>query len=135
MIFADASFYQALLNSRDENHDEASSVVNLVGSRRVLTTPPPEWVLTELLNTFSRPDNARRSAARFISRLLENPAIEVVHADHASFQQALALYSTRPDKQWSLTDCMSFQLMWDRGITHALAFDDHFWQAGFTPFK
>jgi len=93
------------------------------------------WVFTEFLNSFSRPDNARRSAVMLVTLLLKNPAVEVVHADHAAFQQAFALYSSRPDKQWSLIDCMSFQLMWDRGVTHALAFDDHFWQAGFTPFK
>jgi len=132
MIFADTSFYQAMTNSRDANHAEAARIVNLLDSQQMLTT---EWIFTELLNSFSRPDNARRSAVMLVTLLLKNPAVEVVHADHASFQQALALYSTRPDKQWSLTDCMSFQLMWDRGVTHALAFDDHFWQAGFTPFK
>lgn len=121
-----------MTNSRDVNHVEAARIVNLLGSQQILTT---EWILTELLNSLSRPDNARRSAVMLVTLLLKNPAVEVVHADHASFQQALALYAARPDKQWSLTDCMSFQLMWGRGVTHALAFDDHFWQAGFTPFK
>ncbi len=35
------------------------------------------------------------------------------------------------DKDWSLVDCLSFEVMKSRGITYALAFDHHFEQAGF----
>jgi predicted nucleic acid-binding protein len=37
------------------------------------------------------------------------------------------------DKDWSLTDCISFHLMRTKGITRALAYDEHFAQAGFEP--
>jgi len=43
----------------------------------------------------------------------------------------LELYARRPDKSWSLTDCISFVVMTDRGLTEALTGDHHFEQAGF----
>jgi uncharacterized protein len=43
----------------------------------------------------------------------------------------MALYGRRPDKAWSLTDCISFEVMTERGITEALTSDHHFMQAGF----
>jgi len=42
------------------------------------------------------------------------------------------LYAERPDKGWSLTDCISFVVMRQQGITQALTGDHHFEQAGFT---
>src|SRR5947199_324028 len=43
----------------------------------------------------------------------------------------IQLYSQRPDKEWSLTDCVSFVAMQRREITDALTKDHHFEQAGF----
>ena len=48
------------------------------------------------------------------------------------FERGLALYNARPDKEWSLTDCISFVVMADEGLTDALTGDRHFEQAGFT---
>jgi predicted nucleic acid-binding protein len=47
------------------------------------------------------------------------------------FKRGLAFYSQRPDKDWSLTDCISFVVMEERGVTEALATDRDFIQAGF----
>jgi predicted nucleic acid-binding protein len=44
----------------------------------------------------------------------------------------VALFEQRPDKEWSLTDCLSFVVMHDEGITRALTADHHFEQACFT---
>jgi predicted nucleic acid-binding protein len=41
------------------------------------------------------------------------------------------MYIARTDKDWSLTDCISFSIMENRGITDALTADHHFQQAGF----
>jgi hypothetical protein len=43
---------------------------------------------------------------------------------------AVQLYRTRPDKDWSLTDCLSFVVMERRHLTEALTTDGHFEQAG-----
>lgn len=45
--------------------------------------------------------------------------------------RSIKLYASRPDKQWSLTDCISFEVMRREGITEALTGDHHFEQAGF----
>jgi predicted nucleic acid-binding protein len=36
------------------------------------------------------------------------------------------------DKEWGLTDCISFVVMQEQGLTDALTADHHFEQAGFT---
>ena len=46
--------------------------------------------------------------------------------------RGVALYAERPDKDWSLTDCISFVVMRKMDITEALTGDRHFEQAGFT---
>ncbi len=45
-------------------------------------------------------------------------------------ESAVELYRTRPDKDWSLTDCLSFVVMERRHLTEALTTDGHFEQAG-----
>ena len=60
-----------------------------------------------------------------------SPAIRVVPASRPLFEEAIALYASRLDKNWSLTDCISFVVMRDEGITQALTGDHHFEQAGF----
>jgi predicted nucleic acid-binding protein len=49
-----------------------------------------------------------------------------------SFQAGLALYQARPDKEYSLVDCVSMEAMRQEGITEFLTHDDHFAQEGFT---
>ncbi len=56
----------------------------------------------------------------------------VVPADRRLFNAALQLYEDRPDKKYSLVDCMSMIVMRERGITHAITNDHHFQQEGFT---
>jgi predicted nucleic acid-binding protein len=62
---------------------------------------------------------------------LRNEAIRVVHASRALLEEGISLYGARADKEWSLTDCISFVVMRDEGIIQALTGDHHFEQAGF----
>jgi hypothetical protein len=48
-----------------------------------------------------------------------------------SFKSALERYRSRANKTWGLTDCMSFLIMEQKGITEALSGDRDFQQAGF----
>jgi predicted nucleic acid-binding protein len=88
------------------------------------------WVLTEVADALSAPKN-RQSALDLISSLRRNPAVEVLAPDLDLFERGLDLYARRADKAWSLTDCISFVVMSDRGLTDALTGDHHFEQAGF----
>jgi len=59
--------------------------------------------------------------------------VRIVRSGPQLFQRGLKLYDERPDKEWSLTDCISFVVMKDEGISDALTGDQHFEQAGFIP--
>ena len=50
---------------------------------------------------------------------------------HQSFLDGFALYKARPDKEYSLTDCISMEAMRAGGITEILTHDNHFTQEGF----
>jgi uncharacterized protein len=125
-VFADTYYYLALLNADDEDH---ARVVELTSrfDGRVVTT---DWVLTELADGLSR-GAGRAVAAGFIRDLLANAAVRVVPAERSLFERGLELYEKRPDKGWSLTDCISFVVMEREKISDALTADHHFEQAGF----
>lgn len=60
-----------------------------------------------------------------------DPAVEIIAFSEELYHQALALYRLRSDKEWGLTDCLSFVVMQQRNRAEALTTDDHFRQAGF----
>ena len=68
-----------------------------------------------------------------IVRMLANENYDIVGLDNHLFAAAFELFSQRPDKEWSLTDCLSFVIMRQRGIKQALAADEHFAQASLVP--
>jgi len=89
-----------------------------------------EYVLVEFVNLLSTPGR-RRPAHSVVASARANPAIQVVPATAQLFDDGLALHAQRSDKSWSLTDCISFVVMAEHGITDALTGDHHFEQAGF----
>lgn len=79
----------------------------------------------------------RRTADRpFYLSLVDNLAVDenvqIILASRSLQQRGVELYRQRQDKEWSLTDCISFVVMADHGLTEALTADRHFEQAGFT---
>ena len=126
-VFADTGYWLALLNPRDQLHGKVQSVSASLGQVRIITS---EMVLDELLAGLSVPP-VRATAINAVSSVLTNPNVEVVPQTSLQFREAFDLYKNRMDKEWSLTDCSSFNLMKERGIAEALAHDEHFEQAGF----
>lgn len=126
-VFADTGYWLALLNPRDRLHEKVRSVSATLGQVRIITS---EMVLDELLAGLSVPP-VRTTAVSAVSSVLSNPNVEVVPQTSLQFREAFDLYKSRMDKEWSLTDCASFNLMKERGIAEALAHDEHFEQAGF----
>jgi predicted nucleic acid-binding protein len=124
--FADTTFYLALLNAGDQYHPVATRLAALVRGRTVTTT----WVLTEVADALSRPFH-RVETARFISDLRNDPRVFIPPPSSRLFDEGLQLYAERPDKEWPLTDCISFVVMRQQGLAEALSADHHFEQAGF----
>lgn len=123
--FADTSFFLALLNPEDEWHERAVELRDGTGLRIVTTT----WVLVEVANGLGA-SRHRDKTGRFIRWLLSSPIAEVVD-DPKYFFLGLDLFESRPDKEWSLTDCISFAVMKRKRLARALTADHHFVQAGF----
>ena len=126
MIFVDTGYLLAALNPRDELYDRAQKWALAVREPLITT----EYVLCELVNSLSSPQD-REKAHAAVAEILSGGSWEVVFASQMLFSQGLLLHKQRGDKHWSLTDCLSFVVMQQRGITQALAFDMHFEQAGF----
>jgi predicted nucleic acid-binding protein len=126
MKFADTSFLVALLNPKDQWHSVAKQAAAAL-DEPVLTTM---WVLVELGGALAVGSN-RNLFLEFIEELSQQPEWETVPASPDWFLQGLELFRARADKDWSLTDCISFAVMKQRRITDALTHDHHFEQAGF----
>ena len=73
----------------------------------------------------------RRAFEPFYQTLKEDQRMRIVPAEPSLWERGLTLYFQRPDKEWSLTDCISFVVMQEEGLTEALTGDHHFGQAGF----
>jgi predicted nucleic acid-binding protein len=125
-VFADTAYYLALLNPRDALHARALEQSCALISPVVTTA----WVVHELGDALSSP-KSRGAFVTFLESLEADENTSLVEPDPALWRRGLALYRARPDKAWSLTDCVSFTVMSDRGLTDALTSDHHFEQAGF----
>jgi len=124
--FADTYFFIALLFENDEAHSEAQTrVAHLSG--RLYTSA---WVLTEVADALAVPGRRQRFLP-LLQFLRASPSVTIVPAEQTLFDRAVTLYDQRPDKAWSLTDCISFTIMKDHGLQDALTGDHHFEQAGF----
>jgi uncharacterized protein len=128
-VFADTCYWIALLNPRDQTHEFAVSVSKTLGTVRIVTT---EEVLTEFLNFFgSRGPYLRRAATGLAETMRSDRLIQVVAQTHAGFLAGCSLYRARPDKGYSLTDCISMDVMRREGLSDVLTNDEHFAQEGF----
>ena len=115
-----------MLNPTDAVHREAVVLSRSLRRRRVTTT----WVLTEAGDAMSVGTN-RAAFLEFLEFVRESPLVTIVPASEELFQRGVELFAQRPDKKWTLTDCISFVAIQDEGITEALTEDHHFEQAGF----
>jgi predicted nucleic acid-binding protein len=124
VVFADTFYWIALTVPGDAAYARANQVTN-----DVVTT---EEVLTEYLTFFcAAPEYLRRDVAANVEAMLSDPGVRIIPQSHDSFIAGFELYRSRPDKGYSLTDCISMQTMRKEGLTEALTNDRHFEQEGF----
>ena len=124
--FADTFYYLALLNPDDAWHPRAVAFSESLLGPTVTTA----WVLTEVADAMSAPRH-RDDFLRLLDALDADHECTIIPATAELFRRDVQLYRERPDKDWPLTDCISFVVMRQHGMTEALTADHHFEQAGF----
>ena len=129
-LLVDTSYVVALLHRRDQYHEAAQKLADRFRARAKLVIT--QAVCLEI-GSFLADLPSRPKAVQMLNGIRSDPGVEIVPMSDHLYSEALTLFSRRPDKEWSLIDCVSFVVMNERGITDALTADGHFEQAGFNP--
>ena len=127
--FLDAAYAIALSAVTDQYHKKAEILASQMetASTQMITT---RAVILEIGNALAKL-RYRAAAIELLDSLEEDPNVEIIALSEELYNRAMELYRQRPDKEWGLTDCVSFVVMQDYGITEALTTDEHFKQEGF----
>ncbi len=129
-VFLDTSYVLALELANDRYHEAARQHWERVKiSLPLLVTT--SYVLDEIVTFFNRIGHHAKAVA-VGNTLLYSPSVQFIHVDEALFYESWAYFQQHQDKDYSLTDCISFVVMRNLGIAVAYTFDRHFVQAGFT---
>ena len=131
MIFVDSGAWIALVNRRDQRHDDAVETFNnLVQQKTQLLTT--DYVIAETAN---RLRGNHLVAVQFLDRTKDSQETEVltvVEIDSLLFQEAERLFRQYDTARLSFTDCTSFAVCQQHNISEAFAFDQHFPMVGIT---
>jgi len=128
-LFADTFYWIALADPTDSAHRLALTLTTERAASQIVTT---DEVLTEYLTFFaSAPASTRHEAAEVVEDLLTSSIVRVLPQSRTSFRAGLQLCRDRPDKGYSLVDCISMQTMRRERLTEVLTNDRHFEQEGF----
>ena len=133
MIFVDSGAWIALLNRRDQHHDDAVVIYTTLKQQKVqlLTT---DYVIDETV-TWLRYRVNHAIAVQFLDLIESSRAIDVltlVAIDRILFRAAEQLFRQYDTARLSFTDCTSFAICQQHNISEAFAFDQHFPMVGIT---
>ncbi len=127
-LLLDSTFIAGLINSRDQLHLQTRALLPMVeAAAEVVIT---EAVLIEVGNLLHSVQQ-RQKAAEFIDACYGTTNITIVSVDSDLLRKAVDFYRLHQDKDWGLTDCISFVVMKERSLIIAMTADAHFQQAGF----
>jgi predicted nucleic acid-binding protein len=128
-VFLDAAYAIALSSPKDQYHDAAMVIAEKLEADRtqIVTT---RAVMLEIGNALSK-EQYREAAVALLDSLEEDPNVEIIDLDEILYKQGYNLFRKRTDKNWGMTDCISFIVMKNRDIYDALTTNEHFSQAGF----
>lgn len=127
-FFADTFYWVALTNPADSRYQDAKAFDEVLATAAIITT---DEVLVEFLTFFAADPWLRNRAAETVRILLGDPAVRVIAQSRESFLAGLELFRARPDKRYSLTDCISMSTMRVHDLNDVLTNDRHFEQEGF----
>lgn len=128
-VFADSHYWIAIVNPHDQWAEAAKDARALLGEALIVTT---DEVLTEFLAALRSGKQMRKQAAKMVRLILENPNVKVIPQTRDSFLKGLTFYESRNDKEYSLIDCISMNVMRNESLFDVLTNDRHFEQEGLT---
>ncbi len=128
-VFVDTAAWLALINIKDDFHHSAINIRKQL-KREGYSFVTTDFVFLEVADALTSPQ-FRKQTIMFINRFRSLPDLLVIPVSDTLFQEGWQLYSQRLDKDWGLTDCISFVVMQQESITEAFTTDKHFEQAGF----
>jgi predicted nucleic acid-binding protein len=129
-IFADSFYWIALLNPKDTWHSRVIEYSQALSNSSLVIT---DGIIDELFAHYSKSGDLMRGKVMELYRnILAEPNIRIIPHTEELRQEGIELYEKRPDKGYSLTDCISMIVMRQFGISEILTNDKHFTQEGFT---
>ncbi len=126
MIFVDTSFWVALRNVKDGNHQIAVDLLQQYSDVPLLTT---NHVVGETW-TFLRRRAGHASAVDFVEMATASPRVEIIHTSEDLEAQALEWLRQHDEREYSFVDATSFTAMKSMRMQNAFAFDGDFAAAG-----
>lgn len=130
-VFADTFFFVALLDRTDDWHERARMASLMLENTVVVTS---DAIMVEFVNFFSNHNaEIRRRVVKQVHQILDAPEFHVLPMTRSAMLSGLSLHASRSDKGYSLTDCISMQMMRELGLFDVLTHDHHFAQEGFVP--
>ena len=127
--FIDTSFIIALSSKKDNLHQKALDLAKLIKSNRI-SLITSEFIILELGNSFLKM-SLKNKGIILINSLYDDKSIEIVKLSDKYYKLGLSLFCRMLDKNWSLTDCISIEILKEFNIKNVLTADNHFNQAGF----
>ncbi len=127
-LFVDTSAWIALNDKNDQYHQKAAAK-GLEIKKQKIEMITSEYIIDESI-TLIRYRVSHRAAVVFGDSLLSSGIVNIVNITDADRFKAWEIFKKYDDKELSFTDCTSFVLMKNLGISKAFAFDDHFKQTG-----
>lgn len=132
LVFVDSSALKANYDSGDDYHAEADGLMRKIAARETEVTSfvTTNYVLDEAV-TLTRFAHSHGKAVELAEATLSSKFVKLVYCDNELFSDGMKVFKQHSDKEWSLTDCVSFATMKKHGVKTAFTFDAHFEQAGF----
>lgn len=130
MIFVDTSAWYSLLVEQDRHRPEAEQFFAEIGRGRFGAPLTTDYVLDEAYSLL-RLRQGVAPVRRLADLLRRSPAVRRVRVSEPVFEASLDLMLAHADKRWSFTDCSSFVIMREAGVTRAFTLDHNFAEAGF----
>lgn len=128
-VFVDTSHIIASLDPHDALHEKAVVLDDQFRDSSLVTS---DFIINEVLNYFCEfGPIVKRGAVTAIETLYAEGSLTIIECSHSLLLDGIELYESRLDKGYSLTDCISMNLMRELGADQILSSDKHFQQEGF----